>query len=203
MLNWIFWKLAITITIKLHENSINVPIKKWSVPISYYLLCQLHVNYVTNVFFLLILLKVWLYFTWLLNKHQINSIWLVKLLMPSYILCSYLSHCVKDCFIFSSLTLSVCRCDPHSWPNCTRRSRRAGEESPEIMLQEQPENSHWKRCTFCGKNGGMRWRDNGRWGWFLLWDKKRRERKLKIEDIVSCFMLKEKMKERRKPETLG
>lgn len=103
--------------------------------------------------------------------------------MSSHILFSYLSHCVKDCFIFYSLlplSLSLCRCDPHSWSNCSRTSRRAGEDSTEIMLQEQPENSHWKRCSFCGEMKSW---------WFLLYDKKQRQRKTKIEDAVSCFLL--------------
>lgn len=67
---------------------------------------------------------------------------------------------VRSASSLSSYFFSLCRCDPHRWADSTRRSWRGGEESSEVMLQEQPANSNRKCCAFSGESVGMRWRDD-------------------------------------------
>lgn len=69
----------------------------------------------------------------------------------------------------SHLSLSLCRCDPHSRADCTRRSGRGGEESLEVVLQEQPERSHQECGTFCGENKVMMEAGDGQTGWMDGW----------------------------------
>lgn len=91
-----------------------------------------------------------LQFDWFVKAYKCEAL----ILVTKVLLSVYIRHTAVRKAVFSHLC--VCRCDPHCGTDRAGSSGRGGEESLEVVLQEQPERSHQKRCTFRGESKRMR-----------------------------------------------